>query len=208
MRAFVLISQTALASGEYSLDDLPGSSGRIDVLLRCVRAALLVSHGLRKHVRVYLILRGGSWGPRAVRIDGQSARFLRPDERSLAILLQKTLRASANVSANEFRELRPGLSVCAGDLDEVLADAGPRPGYVLDEQGDDLRAQPLSNDALFFIGDHLGFDEVTRARLLQLGYQRSSVGPVSLHSDDVVSVVTNELDRRFGSNASVGAEPP
>jgi tRNA (pseudouridine54-N1)-methyltransferase len=204
--AFVVIGQTALASGEYSLDDLPGSSGRIDVLLRCVRAALLVSHGLRKQVLVYLILRGGPLGPRAVRIDSENARFLRPDERSLAILLQKTLRASAEVSSTEFRELRPGLSVCAGDLDQVLADAGPRPGYVLDEQGDDLRTQPLAGDALFFIGDHLGFDEPTRARLLQLGYQRSSVGPVSLHSDDVVTLVTNELDRRLCSSVS-GAEP-
>jgi tRNA (pseudouridine54-N1)-methyltransferase len=108
-----------------------------------------------------------------------------------------------------FHELRPGVSVCAGDLDEVLGDAGPGPRYVLDEHAADLRAQSLADDsALFVIGDHLGFDEPTRARLTELGCQRLSVGPVSLHSDDVVSLVTNELDRRFGAGVSAPADIP
>lgn len=202
MRRFVLIGQTALASGAYSLDDLPGSSGRIDVLLRSLRAALLVSHGLRKNVVVYLILRGGGLGPRSLKVDGRSARFLRPDERSLATLMRKTLTQFDPQLPAGFHELRPGVSVCAGDLDEVLEDAGPGPRYVLDERGQDLRAQPLSGDsALFVLGDHLGFDEPTRTRLAELGCQSLCVGPVSLHSDDVVCLVTNELDRRFGSDA-------
>ncbi len=93
VRRFVLIGQTASASGDFSVEDLPGSSGRLDVLLRCVRAALLFSHGLRSNVLVYLVLRGGATAARLVRIDGRTAKFLRPDERSLATLIKKTLQA-------------------------------------------------------------------------------------------------------------------
>src|SRR5260370_886010 len=64
VRRFVVIGQQASASNDFSLDDLPGSSGRLDVLLRCVRAALLVSHGLRRDVVVYLVLLGGRHAPR------------------------------------------------------------------------------------------------------------------------------------------------
>ena len=197
MRRFVLIGQTALASGDFSVDDLPSSSGRLDVLLRAVRAALLVSHGLRRDVQVYLVLRGGSEGPRTLRIDGQSAKFLRPDERSLATLVKKTLGAALSVS-DTFTELRPGLELRAGDLTELLHEVGQTPCFVLHEQGTDIREQAFaSDDAWYFFGDHLGFDVVSLALLEHRGYPRIAVGPVSLHTDDVVALVSNELDRRF-----------
>jgi len=187
----VIIGQTALGSGEFSLDDLASSSGRLDVLLRCVRAALLVSHGLRREVLVYLVLRGDPGAPRVVRIDGRSAKFLRPDERSLATLLRKTLAVGAG---RELEEVRPGLSLCDGDLEKVLEDVGDGPRYVLDERGEDVRTCALSEDGVFFFGDHLGFDDATLVRLQDC--PRLSLGPVSLHSEDAVTLVSNELDRR------------
>ena len=191
MRRFVIIGQTALASANFSLDDLASSSGRLDVLLHCVRAACLVAHGLRREVLVYLVLRGGPSAPRVVRIDGRSAKFLRPDERSLALLLQKTLAVETGA---ELEEVRPGVSLCQGDLEKVLHDVGDAPRYVLDERGDDVRGCQLPKDAVFFLGDQLGFDEATLARLQDC--PRLSVGPVSVHSEDAVTLLSNELDRR------------
>ena len=198
MRRFVLIGQTASASAAFSVEDLPGSSGRLDVLLRCVRAALLVSHGLRRDVQVYLVLRGGVASPVLLRINGYSAKFLRPDERSLATLVKKTLQAMP-APGQDFVEVRPGLELRSGDVPEILAEVGNAPCFVLHEQGADVRAETaLSDDAWYFIGDHLGFDVVSLALLERHGCRRLSVGPLSLHSDDVVSLISNELDRRFG----------
>jgi tRNA (pseudouridine54-N1)-methyltransferase len=197
VRRFVVIGQTASASGDFSVEDLPGSSGRLDVLLRSVRAALLFSHGLRSDVLVYLVLRGGATAARLLRIDGRTVKFLRPDERSLATLVKKTLQAVPTAGPS-FQEIRPGLELCAGDVPEILAEVGPTPCFVLDEAGGDLREQSIaSDDAWFFLGDHLGFDVVSRALLERHGCQRISVGPISLHTDDVVALVSNELDRRF-----------
>jgi tRNA (pseudouridine54-N1)-methyltransferase len=196
VRSFVVIGQTATASAEFRLDDLPGSSGRLDVLLRCVRAALLVSHGLRPDVRVYLVLRGGAPAPRVVRIDSNTARFIRPDERSLALLVQKTLAAAPADLKDAFVELRPGVALAAGDLACALADVSNAELYVLEEGAPEFRAAgSTSNDVMFVLGDHLGFAAADRADLAARGASAVSIGPLSLHSDDVITIVSNELSR-------------
>lgn len=198
MRRFVVIGQRATSSPDFSLSNLPASSGRLDVLLRCLRAALLVSHGLRRDTIVYLVLLGGEPAPRALRVEGAAARFLRPDERSLAVLAQKALAAPRQ--GEGFVAVRPGIAVADGGLDAVIADLGPAAPFVLEEGAPDLRDialdAPDAPDPVFFIGDHLGFDEATRARLASLGATAASVGPLSIHADDAVVLVVNELDRR------------
>lgn len=199
MRRFIVIGQRATASPDFSLINLPASSGRLDVLLRCLRAALLFSHGLRRDTVVYLVLLGGPRAPRSVRVEGATARFLRPDERSLAVLLQKALAVplGEDGAGSGFVAVRPGIAVAAGGLDAVLADLGPTALYVLEEGAPDLRDAPFdAPDSAFFLGDHQGFDETARARLAALGATAVGVGPVSVHADDTVVLVHNELDRR------------
>ncbi len=68
---------------------------------------------------------------------------------------------------------------------------------MLEEGAADLRAAVIEpGDAVFFLGDDVGFDAATRERLAALGATAVGVGPVSLHADDAVAVVVNELDRR------------
>ena len=45
----------AVARGKFELNDL--AAGRVDLLARCVASALFYSHGVRKNVRVWLMLR-------------------------------------------------------------------------------------------------------------------------------------------------------
>ena len=56
------------------------------------------------------------------------------------------------------------------------------------------------------MGDHLGFDEATRARLAGLGAAAVGVGPVSVHADDAIVIVSNELDRREAGARLLAAE--
>ena len=211
-RRFVIVGQTATASPKFSLVDIAGTSGRLDILLRCLRSALLVSHGLRRDTVVYLVLLGGELAPRVLKVDGRHVRFVRPDERMLAILVQKALaRSSPDAEPNVFVEIRPGLAVARGGVEAVLADLGSDAGsdsggsralaaYVLEENARDLRDGPLaSDDAVVFVGDHRGFDEATRARLAELGAEPIGVGPISIHADDAITIVCNEMDRRSAS---------
>ncbi len=222
-RRFVIIGQKATASPDFSLVDIAGTSGRLDILLRCLRSALLVSHGLRRDTIVYLVLLGGVLAPRVLRVDGRYVRFIRPDERMLAILVQKALaRSSPDAEPGVFVELRPGLAVARGGVDAVLGDLGlggdvglggglgpssaPKVAatYVLEEDARDLRDGPLaSDDVVVFVGDHHGFDEASRARLAALGAVAIGVGPISVHADDAITIVCNEMDRRRANAASV-----
>ena len=199
MRRFVVIGQSATASGDFLLDDVPGTSGRLDVLLRCVRAGLLFSHGVRHDAVVYLVLSGGPQAPRALRIRGADAKFLRPDERSLAVLVKKTLALPDDGAPEGFLERKPGVSVARGGLDAVLRDVGTAAAYVLEEGAPDLRQAPdpdLVADSVFFLGDHLGVDPLARALLRERGARPLGLGPISLHAEDAVAVVSNEIDRR------------
>ena len=195
-RRFVVIGQTATASGDFSLDDLPGSSGRLDVLLRCVRAALLVSHGVRRDAAIYLVLQGGPLAPRTIKIDGATAEYLRPDERSLAGAVRNLLARPPLDTGAAFGPETRGVSLANAGLESVLADLGPTTPYVLEEGAPDLRAAPLHlADATFFLGDHLGLAGA-RPRLASAGALPISIGPVSVHADDAIAIVSNELDRR------------
>jgi tRNA (pseudouridine54-N1)-methyltransferase len=196
LRRFVVIGQTALGSPRFSLDDLPGSSGRLDVLLRALQSALLVSHGLRRDTVAYLALHGEAGARRALRFDGRAAEYLRPDERSLGGRVKNAL-AWEESSATAFSVERQGVAVALGGLDAIVSDLGPMTPFVLEEGGSDARAAKLdAEDAVFFVGDHLGFDAITRTRLHDLGAEPISVGPVSVHADQAIVLVHNELDRR------------
>ena len=203
-RRFVVIGRKATASPDFSLVDIAGTSGRLDVLLRCLRSALCVSHGLRRDTVVYLVLLGGELAPRVLRVDGALVRFVRPEERMLAVLVQKALaRTPLDSEPGVFVEVRAGLAVARGGMDAVLGDFGQSARavttLVLEEDARDVRDVPLAagdEDVVVFVGDHLGFDEATRARIDSLGATAIGVGPLSLHADDAITVLCNELDRR------------
>ena len=166
------------------------------MLLRCVRAGLMVSHGVRTDTIVYLCLLGGPGAPRTLRFDGATARFLRPDERSLATLAQKTLAADVATGPG-FVPVRHGVSVARGGLDAVLGDLDGATPYVLEEGAPDIRDAKMAEASLaLFLGDHLGFTEESRAALAAHGAVALGLGPVSMHAEDAVTVVSNELDRR------------
>jgi len=201
MRRFVIVGQRATATPTFLLDDLAGTSGRLDVLLRCLRAALMVSHGLQRDAVAYLVLLDNTRadvGPRALRFSGAEAKFLRPEERSLATLVKKVL--AVEVTSDRFVDVRPGIAMAAAGIDAVLADlAGARP-FVLEEGAPYVRDAALDGDGnggvAIFVGDHLGFDDATRAAIAKIGATPIGLGPVSVHAEDAIAVVSNELDRR------------
>ena len=197
MRRFVIIGQSALASDDFLLEDFAGTSGRLDVLSRAVRPALLFSHRLRRDAIAYLVLLGGPRAPRTIRVEGAVAKYVRPDERSFAGLIKKVLARRDDESTSGFVEIKPGMAVARGGVEVALADMPGAALWILEEGALDAREADLSApDVAFFLGDHRGFDEAARAVLVAAGARTIGVGPVSIHTEDVIAVLANELDRR------------
>ncbi|HEY2733162.1 MAG TPA: hypothetical protein VGI70_04220 [Polyangiales bacterium] len=194
MRRFIVVSQTAKTSGNFLLADIPSTSGRVDVLLRAIRATLLVSHGVRRDTRLYLVLLGDPTEPRTLRFDGDAARYLRPDERSLATTLKKALATPCD--SVEFVTVRPGIAIARGALETILPDVSAGSLYLLEPNAPDIRSHALRDPApVFLLGDQRGLEPSVRERWLALGARPVSVGPTALFTEDVIAIVANELDR-------------
>lgn len=187
MTVFAIVGHTAITGGNFNLNDLPGGAGRMDILCRCVSAALFLSHNIRRENSCYLVLCGPPCPPRTILFSGDRVRSLNPDERSACAMIRKALDLTCG---REFRESSPGISVRRTGLAELLDE---HPFAVLDEGGTDIRGTPLLPDALL-LSDHLNLTpeevELTRA------CPRYSVGPLSLHADHTIPVFLNERDRR------------
>ena len=195
MRAFIVLGHRAPLTPDFSLNDLPGSAGRLDILCRCVTAAFCLSHVIRRDVAVYLVLKDQI----IVRLDGSRLKHLNPDERSTAALIQKALKASSESKGREREiESKPGIFVAGGGLSDVLKRV-QKAGlaiYMLHERGAPIRQAQISSDAAFVLSDHLEFLHEEEALLER--FPRLSVGPLSLHADHCIVIVHNELDLRAG----------
>ena len=194
-RRFIIVGHQAKASPAFKLDSLVESGGRMDILVRCIRAGLLYAEGVRRNTTLDLLMLGGENAPLTLRIDGSTVRFLRPDERRNARSVQKALSVERHGDGFEF--VAPGMLVGPLDLAALLQDLGDARLLVLAADGRDLRTVPLDGaDTVFVIGDNRGLTEEEHALLAQRGATRVSLGPVEIHADDALAVVHNELDRR------------
>jgi tRNA pseudouridine-54 N-methylase len=75
-----------VADGLFEVNNL--LHGRVDVLARCANAALWVSNGIRKDTTVFLMLFPHNV---TIEIQGAGVRGLNPNERTMALHLQRTL---------------------------------------------------------------------------------------------------------------------
>jgi len=187
MIRIAVVGHRAQSSGDFSLNDLPGGAGRMDVLCRAVSSSLFLSHGMRRDVEVTLIFLGPPEPPVTVMFSGENVRYLNPDERSAGSLLKKALTLPRG---DEFRESTKGIFVRRGGLKRLLTE---HPFAVLDEEGKDVRKVAMLPEN-YLLSDHLNFtDEEIK---LVSGCPKFSVGPLPLHVDHAITLMLNEHDRR------------
>jgi len=193
MPIFVVVGHKATTSPNFSLEDIPGTSGRLDILCRAVTAAFVVSHGIRKDVLVYLVLLGGD-APKTILLQGESLRHLNPDERTTAALLKKALAIPAT---ERWAMSTSGITVRLGGLPELLQDLKEADLVYLKEDGLDIKKMESTGPAgrtAFILGDHLGMTEEEEELLAQAGARKASLGETSLHADHCIVILNWMLD--------------
>jgi tRNA (pseudouridine54-N1)-methyltransferase len=194
VRRFLVIGHRATTSPDFSLDDLAGATGRLDILLRCVNAAFFLSHGIREDVEINLVLQGPPNPPRTIRFVGSELRYLNPDERSTAALIRNALSTRAD---GETRA-SPGIYVSSRSYSDVISILAKQSAiYYLKEDGQDIRQLPsFEQDVTFVLGDDQDLLEEEESILFQYEPVKVSLGTKSLHADHCIVIVNNELDRR------------
>ncbi len=190
MRQFIVVGHEAPASGEFSLDDLPGA-GRLDVLCRCITNSLLLSHDIRDAVRIHLVVNDEY----VVWFDGSELRRLNPDERSTGALLRGALRDRDQAIGEQPVSTAPGIYIAQKtfrSLIEQCADDGRLVALQLD--GQPVVECDLSPDPIFVLSDHRPFTTHETTILNDHVDHRISLGPLPLHADQAITVAHNYLD--------------
>jgi len=186
-KRFLVIGHKALTKGGFSLSDMPGSAGRMDILCRCINSCFFLSHSLRNNVECYLVMLGEPGPSKIVLIKGEEVKYLSPDERSAGSLLKKALDLPCG---EKFRESTRGVYVRKGALKTLLDEFE---FALLDENGTDIRE--LQNVPFsYLLSDHQNFTEEEKEMIKDL--PRVSAGPKIMHADHTITVILNELDRR------------
>jgi len=191
MRQFIVLGHEATTTDEFSLDDLAGGAGRLDVLCRCVTSAFFLSHDIREEVRVHLVLDDEV----TIRFEGSQLRRLNPDERSTAALIRGALEEKDEAIGHMEAEGSPGVYLSKRGFEAVLEEAA-RAGTVvqLHEDGDPVVDVEPPEDPVFVLSDHHDF-EASEAELLdEAADQRVRLGSELLHADHAITVAHNYLD--------------
>jgi tRNA (pseudouridine54-N1)-methyltransferase len=190
MRQFVVIGHDAPTTPDFSLDDLSGGAGRLDLLCRCVTAACLLSHDVREDVRVHLVLQDEF----TVTVDGNEVRRLNPDERSTAALVRTALEARDEAVGHMPAESTPGVSIRRFGLADVLEHLVAGTVVHLHEDGDPVVAVDPPADPVFVLSDHHEFTDAEADLLSTVADEQVRLSPVSLHADHAITVAHNYLD--------------
>ena len=191
MRQFLITGHDAPTTPDFSLDDLAGGAGRLDVLCRCVTSAFFLSHAIREAVRVHLVV-GDEY---TVRFDGSELRRLNPDERSTAALIRAALERRKDAIGHMAAESTPGVTVRRMGFSATLAELAADATVVeLHEDGAPAVEVDPPSDPLFVLSDHRDFTESEASLLADVADERLRLGPAVLHADHAVTVAHHYLD--------------
>jgi tRNA (pseudouridine54-N1)-methyltransferase len=191
MRQFLIVGHEAPTTPEFSLDDLAGAAGRLDVLCRCVGSAFFLSHELRDSVRAHLVLGDEV----TVSFDGATLRGLNPDERSTAALIRGALEDREEAVGHMPAESSAGVSIRRLGFEATLERLAPDTTVMqLHEDGKPAVDHDRPTDPLFVLSDHRDFVEQEAALLEEAADARVRLGPTLLHADHAITVAHNWLD--------------
>lgn len=195
MREFVLRASKAFTT-PFNLNDLV-KAGRMDLVCRCVSNAFFISEAIRKDVIFRAILEGPKRPPKLVTFLGQELKNVRPDEKSIAKLINKALKFGMYVGKNEEIKVSDGVFVAKKSFEELLREnIGKKQIIYLHPEGKDIREFDFKKDFCFFLGDQKGLPKKTEKLLERVGVEKVSVGKITYLASQVIVICHNELDRR------------
>jgi tRNA (pseudouridine54-N1)-methyltransferase len=197
MRRFVLVGHRAVTSSKFKLNDLCGSAGRLDVLLRCINSAFFLSHDFRKDVEVYLVLLGEPDPPKTIRLRGDELKYLNPDERSTGALIRNALMKKLNGFEGAEVKSTPGIYISKSGFEDVLKKLAEISSLVyLREDGESFSYTKAAHNLTFILSDDKNMSPEEEDIILNFKPKIFSLGKTSYHSDHCITVVSWILDNK------------
>ena len=193
-RKFAIIGHRAQSSGKINLNDLAGSSGRIDVLARAINTGLFLSHGIRLDSEVILHLEGGPGPVRRIGFVGETIRGVHPDERAICGHINKALKKPVTPIGLR-QKIHSGLWHSGGSIQDTISE-WERSGtdiYVLDADGIDFDPMLHNSQSIgFILSDDQPFSDEENKKLKK--FERISLGKQWLQGHSCIAIIHHQLD--------------
>ena len=191
---FALIGHRVPSHGKLNINDLAGSCGRLDVLLRSVNTALFLSHGIRENVEVILHLQGGERPPRRIWIDGSEVRGMHSDEKSMAGQISKILQQHLPPMGIK-NKIKRGIYHGQGTLEDTINDWNLKETKIfhLDKSGESIgfNFKNIKN-AGFILSDDKAFTKEEEVMLSKTN--KVSVGEKWIQGHSVIAIIHHYID--------------
>lgn len=198
MREFIYYSRTAPTAGNAIGEDLQ-ESGRIDIAVHTVIATFFLSHKIRSDAKLHLIFAGPPDPVKHLELQPVTEGKTGIDKIYLAKkdvsgVLKKMLY---KYREGEKREVFPGFWIEKKAFLATVKELyeADRNLYILDPDGEDIRAADIKKDPIFILGDHKGLPDKEFKRLKQW-CTPVTIGPKVYFASQTIAVVNNEIDRR------------
>jgi tRNA (pseudouridine54-N1)-methyltransferase len=192
MRQFILYARKAVTGPDFSLDDLPGSGGRMDLVARCIANALWISHALRRDSCIHVVASGSPHPPVVISFYGDRLSGVSPDERNIAAWIKIALAS---------KRRNPGIRVRKISFQQLIEELAAEEGslfYILHEKGRAISDMELEPDAVFILGDHLGLPRNEEKFVERFEHEKLSLGTTSYLASQCITVLHYELDMQKG----------
>jgi tRNA (pseudouridine54-N1)-methyltransferase len=193
MRTFILFARKARSDSNFSIEDLPGSGGRMDLVARCITAALWLSHNIRDDARIYVVLNGPGNPPVTVCFDGSKIQKVSTDERATAMWIKKMLEEKFD---KEWHTTYNGIMVARKSFQDIVKELKDSKFYVLHENGESIGNVKIEGDPVFILGDHLGIPDKDESFVFRYNAEKVSLGKQVYLASSCISVINWVLDQK------------
>ncbi len=183
---------------KFLIRDVPGTSGRLDVVCRILIAAYRTTPIFTSYIQVNAILGGPPHSPLLLQIDDVNSGEFPESELNCALII-KGLLHNYRTSKTERSRLWPQFSITAKSFDETLKEVASSTSQILYlvEKGKPLDQVKISFDQpiTLILGDDQGLPVEHEKLVYQYPVQEVSIGTRSLLGSQVVSLFLLEMAR-------------
>ena len=183
----------------FLIRDVPGTSGRLDVVCRILIAAYRTTSIFTSCIQVNAILGGPPHPPLLLRIDDVTSGEFPESELSCALIIKDLLHNYRTTKA-EYSRQWPQFSIMAKSFDDILKEAASASSQLLYlvEKGKPLDQVKIDFDKpiTLILGDDQGLHAEHEKLVYQYPVQEVSIGTRSLLGSQVISLVLLEMAQR------------
>ena len=195
MSIVFFIQSSTIELKNYTIKDIPGSSGRLDVISRAILAALMGENGIEKNVEIWVFL--DNYGTYVFNSNNLNEETFPKNEILLSDFFAKIILSSKDLSFLDNNPLRmiKHIELRIIDALESYLDDNYQI-FLLNEEGEDFynifTNLDKESNLLFIIGNQTG-EMINSEELKHINFKIISLGKQSYLASSVIRLVKLNL---------------